>query len=180
MSFCLIDGDTVARGEAWLSVHVDSSAASASPIAAVALTIYQPWGDIQVAPFEVWLGDKWGDAQVRCTLTDADAEPSHGGVPSVASCPEGAAHEPAHEYVTIRQAGEPRRWQIHEVELFARAPSSLATADPPVARVGQVAHEIAMRYEHGQPSDDLARVRGVAPSSPSPLPCHVLAPHASA
>lgn len=151
MTFCLIEGkQAAARGQAaWLSARVQAHAR----IDSVHLLIFRPWGGLAVAPYEVWAGDTFGDARQQCSLRHGgETEPSHGGIPAIADC-----HGARHSFVTIRQLGSPRRWQLSELEVYAHAPAPLADDSSQRGPAdGEVAREIAERFEVGRPSNILA------------------------
>ena len=164
MSFCLVDGTlAAAQGQmAWLSAQVQPpSAQSAVAIHSVDLTLYHIWSG-RFAPFEVWLGDGFGALQKRCNVSGeggGHTEPSHFGVPLSADC-----HSGRHAFVTLRQAGAPRRWMVSELRAFSpsSAPRAANGATVPLANgatvplAGEVARQIAWRFEHGRPSNELA------------------------
>lgn len=138
-----------------------------SRIDSVSLYMYRPWGGITFAPYEVWLGDGFGQLTRQCTVLNRTQgggrrgggyeEPSHGGAPSTALC-DGAAHD----YVTLLQLGTPRRWQLSELRVFAPSAAPLVPPALPPIPPREIGREIAERFEAGRPSDVLAEASGGA------------------
>ena len=84
------DGDS-AVGAAAASAGAAAAAARADDTTgalSVAIFVYRPWESeyYHFAPFEVWVGDSFGEAKLRCVIPQGGgvSEPSHGGVPTVA------------------------------------------------------------------------------------------------
>lgn len=140
----MVEGGDV-DGDAWLSVRIPEG----KPVHSVEITIYQPWGGLQVAPYQVWLGDAFGQQKFKCFTENPQREPSHGGIPAVSTC----FNESTYNYVTILQLGEPRRWQIMELEVFSPEPRQ-DDSQWPNLEFGDVARAVADRFENGARKTD--------------------------
>ena len=101
------DGDSAA-GAAAASAGAAAAAARADDTTgalSVAIFVYRPWESeyYHFAPFEVWVGDSFGEAKLRCVIPQGGgvSEPSHGGVPTVALRATHRAHTPLSQCILL-------------------------------------------------------------------------------
>ena len=143
------------NGDNWLSVQTDGT----SRIGYIAVFAYRAWEGIRATPFEVWVGNDFGDTEsteaVRCTFTGSESHPSTiwrepiSGAPVLVACSASSGN-----FVTLRQHGKGRSLFISEIVAFAPSPGAndaLARPRPSYIRRNAAAG-ISRRYSEGHPS----------------------------
>ena len=138
----------------WLSVQVPRG----TRIEFVAIHIYARWGGVQLTPFEVWVGNDFGDDNVvtatRCRLHKQDGSGGNGpitkepqnGVPVIVSC----GGIDTGTFITLKQVGSRKR-TLHVSELVVYTPPP-PVVEPPALRTVPVVSELNERFAHGKPS----------------------------
>ena len=155
----------------WFSARVDEdSTDSKRPVVShVALYLYRPWGGMQLAPFEVWLGSAPGVANVTVdggVSVHGDAvlcagpivdEPSHQGTPLMVECCAAAVSAQRTRdlrHVTVRHIGAPRGFYLSELVVYELAALPPATSTLPRPPPLAVVVDLNERWRRGQPSND--------------------------
>lgn len=133
-----------AAAGAWLSVQVPPGPL----VGSVGVYVFQPWEGIQLAPFELWVGDRFGETRRKCA-GPITAEPKIGALWLPCTQPQQG------EYVTLRLLGASRRLFASELVVFepptpSSAPPSPSTALPPASAQSVVAR-LNARFRGGGP-----------------------------
>ena len=129
-------------GEGWFSVELRPEQ---SDVAMVTLYAVMTRGGMELAPFDIYLGDFHGDLDTRCAGPILES-PDINGQPMRVPCMRNGTDQ---RFVTVKHRGRLRAFSMTEMVVYVRGGQARG-------RRGNIVAEIQSRFANGVPSNDAA------------------------